>query len=92
MLQTIGRQAGEFLEAPRGAVWGAAARVMGPGSDRQAPGFEAAFAAHGGGQTFEVSDRAPQATFICAPAIERVFELCTVSVLLWGDTKLHPKL
>lgn len=52
-LEAIGRQAGEFLEAPRGAVWGAAARVMGPGGGREAPGFEAAFAAHGGGQTFE---------------------------------------
>jgi len=52
--QAIGKQAFELLEAPRGAVWGAAQRVA-QGSGRQAPGFEAAFATHDGRQTFEVA-------------------------------------
>lgn len=52
--QAIGKQAYELLEAPRGSVWGAAARAVAQGRGRQAPGFEAAFIAHDGHQTFEV--------------------------------------
>lgn len=52
-LQTIGKQAYEFLEAPRGKVWGAV-HAVGGGSDRALPGFQSAFDAHDGRQTTEV--------------------------------------
>ena len=52
-LQTIGKQAYEFLEAPRGKVWGAV-HAVGGGSDGPLPGFQSAFDAHGGRQTTEV--------------------------------------
>ena len=51
--QTIGKQAYDFLEAPRSKVWGAV-HAVGGGSERMMPGFQSAFDAHGGRQTTEV--------------------------------------
>jgi hypothetical protein len=51
--QTIGKQAYDFLEAPRGKVWGVM-HAVGGANDRHLPGFQSAFEAHGGRQTTEV--------------------------------------